>query len=354
MSGRKEFKLPPFPNGWFVVALSENLKKGQIISEQFCGEEVIVYRTASGKPVVMEAYCPHMGANFAHGGHIDGEEVVCPFHHFSFNPSGKCVRIAYGTKPPPQAKTKVWPVREQNGLILAYHHENADLGGEEPKWEVPALPTEGWSEVKFKEWKLESNPQEIAENSVDIGHFRAVHGYDEVKVINDLSIDGPFLNAKYGMSRVANFVGKGGKKVHVEFEVFQWGLGYAAVQAKVVEYGMVSRHYVLATPIDGTNIHLRIGVSLQKSTLKPSKIHPLLAVLPKSFLFPLIHNGYFKGYMNDVSDDFKIWKNKKYVHPPALAKGDGPVVQYRKWARQFHPEGWNAPKRERKLVSEAK
>ena len=343
MSEAKRFSLPPFPNGWFVIALSEQVKKGEILARQFCGEEVVVYRTASGVPVVMEAYCPHMGAHFAHGGHVEGESVVCPFHGFCFDPSGKCVKTGYGTKPPPQAKTRTWPVKEQNGVILAFHHER----GQEvtPEWEIPALSTEGWSEVKFQEWQLPSNPQEIAENSVDIGHFSLVHGYTEVKTINELVTEGPLLNARYGMSRVASFVGKGGKKIHAEFEIFQWGLGYAAVEAKVVEYGMVSRHFVMPTPIDGENIFLRIGVSLQKATLQPSKIHPLLGLLPKGLLFPLILNGYFKGYKNDVHDDFKVWSNKKYIHPPALAKGDGPIVQYRKWAAQFHPEGWNVSSR---------
>ena len=33
-----------------------------------------------------------------------------------------------------------------------------------------------------------------------------------------------------------------------------------------------------------------------------------------------------------------IWTHKRYVHPPALSKGDGPVGLYRRWARQFYPE----------------
>lgn len=350
MSGVKKSSLPPFPNGWFVVCLSENLKPGQLVAETFCGEDVVVYRTAQGKPVVMEAYCPHLGAHFAHGGHVEGDQVVCPFHGFCFDPTGKCVKTGYGTKPPPQAKTKVWPVREQNGIILAFHHEHAGTPAGEPTWEVPPLVPEGWSEVRFQEWQLESNPQEIAENSVDIGHFSLVHGYTEVKTIIDLETEGPFLHAKYGMARVANFVGNsGGKKVHVEFDISQWGLGYAAVEAKVVEYDMISRHYVLATPIDGTNVHLRIGVSLRKD-FQPKNIHPLLGIIPRSWLFPAIMNGYFNGYKNDVHDDFKIWKNKIYVHPPALAKGDGPVIQYRKWAQQFHPEAFKPKKRVRPSV----
>jgi hypothetical protein len=225
---------------------------------------------------------------------------------------------------------------------LAYHDENPDA---KPSWEITALDEDGWSEPQFHEWQLNSNPQEITENSVDFGHFSLVHGYSEVKIINELKLDGPFLNAKYGMSRLASFTGIGGKQIHVEFEIFQNGLGYAAVEARVVEYGMVSRHYVMPTPINGTDIHLRIGVSVNKN-ISPSKIHPLLGIIPKKLLFPLVKNGYFKGYRHDVFDDFKIWKNKKYVDPPLLAAGDGPIMIYRKWAAQFHPKSFLNMKQE--------
>ena len=51
----------------------------------------------------------------------------------------------------------------------------------------------------------------------------------------------------------------------------------------------------------------------------------------------IIHGTAFKGFMHDVGQDFNIWQNKEYVHPPALAKGDGPVGQYRVWCKQFYP-----------------
>ena len=42
----------------------------------FCGEEVMLFRTASGKPALVSAYCPHMGAHFAHGGTVVGERTI--------------------------------------------------------------------------------------------------------------------------------------------------------------------------------------------------------------------------------------------------------------------------------------
>ncbi|MCB9234223.1 MAG: Rieske 2Fe-2S domain-containing protein [Bacteroidia bacterium] len=339
------FELPPYPSGWYLVCLTEKLKPGVIISEKFCGEDVVIFRTASGEPVMMGAYCPHMGAHFAHGGKVEGESIQCPFHGFCFDKTGACVKTGYGTKPPPQAVVKTWHLREQNGLILAFHHPD----GIAPDWEIPVHDEEGWSETRFKEWKIESHPQEIAENSVDFGHFSLVHGYEEVKEFESPRADGPYLKGRYGMARIANFVGKGGRKVHAEFNFTQFGVGYAFVEAQVVEFGLKSRHYVFPTPIDGKQIHLRIATSVNLG-YQPKNIHPLLAVIPKFILTPFLLAGYYREYQKDVSDDFKIWKNKIYVHPPALAKGDGPVILYRKWAEQFYPGGLGIPKREKGVL----
>ncbi len=327
----KVLHLPPFPSSWYAVGLTAELRIGEIKPLQFCGQEVVLYRTQSGEAVLCEANCAHMGAHFAYGGTVEGETIKCPFHGFCFDKSGQCVATGYGTKAPPQAKIKTWPTQEKNGMVLAWHHPEGKL----PTWEIPSLEWAGWSTPQFANWRITSHPQEIAENSVDVGHFRHVHGYDEVKIFEEARTDGPVLFGKNGMSRIANFVGKGGKKIHAEFNYFEYGLGYAYVEARAVEFDLHSRHFVIPMPIDGKEIELRIAVSVRLD-YNPSKIHPLLRLVPKSILDHFILAGYYREYKRDVSDDFKVWTNKAYIHPPALAQGDGPIILYRKWAAQFY------------------
>ena len=64
----------------------------------------------------------------------------------------------------------------------------------------------------------------------------------------------------------------------------------------------------------------------------------LIKLLPNKLATNLVLRGAYKGYCHDVSLDFKIWENKIYIDPPVLAKGDGPVAQYRMWAQQFYYE----------------
>lgn len=42
---------------------------------------------------------------------------------------------------------------------------------------------------------------------------------------------------------------------------------------------------------------------------------------------------------HEVSRDAPFWESKRYLERPALAKGDGPIPLYRRWARQFYPDG---------------
>ncbi len=327
----KDYMFNPLPKGWYVIALSKEVKKGEILARKFMNQDLVVYRTWEGEAVVMDAYCPHMGAHFAYGGTVEeNNDIRCPFHGFCFNKSGSCTKTGYGTKPSPRAKVKSWPVKEMHDIILTYHHPDSEA----PTWEVPDLDMEGWTNILFKEWKMRGNSQETAENAADIGHFFHVHEYDDAEVIEPLTPNGPMLTARYAMTRSAKGLGKKNDHFRMEAHIKKYGLGYSVVEAHVPKYGMKSRQFVMVTPYDDQMVYLRIGISILKVD-KPSKINPFLAVLPKSLVTKIVHKAAFKGYQHDVSQDFKIWHNKKYIHPPALAKGDGPIMEYRAWAHQF-------------------
>lgn len=332
----KKYKgvLPVFPEGWYVVCLSEQLQKGGVVSKVFCGQEVVLYRGNSGKASMLDAYCSHMGAHFGHGGKVEGELLRCPFHGFCFDTDGECVKTSYGTKPSPRTWVVSHHIKEMHGVILGYFHPE----GKKPEWHIPDLNTDEWTPLVFKEWELDSHPQETAENSVDLGHFLEVHNYSDTSVIKPFNTEGPYMNARYGATRNAGMGKKAnGKPISLEFEIYKWGFGYSAVEAHIKDLGMVTRQFVFPTPVDGDKISLRIAMSIKKIEDK-KKINPMLALFPEELLRKLILKFSFKSYQSDVMQDFKIWNNKTYVHPPALAKGDGPVMQFRKWAEQFYHE----------------
>lgn len=328
----KKSPLKETPVGWYVLAESNELKPGEVLSRKFVGREVVLFRTHTGEPSVVDAYCPHLGAHLGQGGTVEGETIRCPFHGFCFNTKGDCVTTGYGTKPPPKAKLGAWPTHEVNGLVMAWYHP----AGEAPEWETPALDWDGWLPTKMKSYDLSSHPQETSENSVDTGHFAAVHGYKSVETLKPLRTEGPYLTTKYAMSRHADFLGFKGGDVRAEFEIHIHGLGYSMVEAYVPQYNLHSRHFVLPTPTEDGRISLRLGVSLLPTHL--GKVNFFLGLMPNALGMSLLHSMYFKHYLGDVMQDFHIWENKCYIDPPVLAKGDGPIGKYRRWVKQFYPQ----------------
>ena len=60
------------------------------------GLHIALFRDENGEAHAVDAYCPHLGANFAAGGKVVGDCIECPFHGWQFRGSdGKCTKIPY-------------------------------------------------------------------------------------------------------------------------------------------------------------------------------------------------------------------------------------------------------------------
>ncbi len=114
---RKSGKIPPaYPTGWYRIEESSVLKNGEVKYIEFFGEHLVLYRGDDGTSAILDAYCPHLGANLAVDGKVVGNCIQCPFHGWQFQQDGKCTFIPYTDKVPEIAKTKAWPVHETNGV----------------------------------------------------------------------------------------------------------------------------------------------------------------------------------------------------------------------------------------------
>jgi nitrite reductase/ring-hydroxylating ferredoxin subunit len=315
------------PNGWFVVATSDELRAGKTLTTAFMSEELVLYRTAGGEARAVTPYCPHLGAHLGQCGHVEGETLRCGFHNFRFDGEGACVATGYGTKPPPTARLGVRGVREQNGLVMVFH----DHAGRAPTWAPPVFDEARWTPTVFRRLSFRGHPQETSENSVDFGHFGAVHGYTKVKALSALRTEGPYLHARYGMTRAVGPLGRFGVTVTSEFDVHVHGLGYSLVEVEVVPYGIKLRHSVFATPTTAGHIDMLLGVSARVPEVGgvPDVVRRTAADWFARFVAI--------AYAHDVGQDVPIWERKRFVPRPALADGDGPVGAYRRWCTQFYP-----------------
>ena len=320
------FPFPSLPTGWFAIQLAHELRRGAVRRCRYFDRDLVLYRTSSGQARVVDAFCPHLGAHLGHGGRVDGEDLVCPFHGFRFAVDGACSGTPYGSKPAKRVRLGQLPCREQGGVLLVWF----DSLGRPPQWNVPELDVDGWSRLVSHRYRVATHPQETTENSVDFGHFTELHSFSSASMSGPLETDGPLLRASYGVTKpLLPFARPGWAALEVDFDVHVWGLGYSLVEVSVPRFGIQLRELVLPTPVHGELLDLRVASMIRR--LPGAPLSSLLAQ-------PLLSLT-FRALRAEVERDIPIWEHKAYCDKPGLAPGDGPVGQYRRWARQFYVWG---------------
>lgn len=310
------FPFPAYPRGWYVVALSSELGPEQLKTVHYLGQDIVLFRTAAGTLSALDKTCPHLGAHLG-GGRVSGECLRCPFHDWAFDAHGKCVDVPYAPKIPPKAAARPWTVREQNGVVLVWFCPK----GEAPSWEPPLLDEAGWTPNRGIRWELASHPQEIGENTVDCAHLAPVHHVTKTTVV---SVE----QREHSMRVVLHLVATGAviqmadEINDVELDVTLHGLGHLVSNTHVITAGLRTRQRIYPTPIDGERIAI-FGVA---NTLE----------MPDPEYTREIDEIFWNAFTTDFAKDFPIWENKAYLERPLLAGGDGPIIKYRRWARQFY------------------
>ena len=319
------------PRGWFAIGQVDDLPRGTLQTHRIAGHEVVAFRGAAGVPAVLDAYCPHLGAHLGHGGRVDGDELRCPFHGFCFDRTGACTRTEYSSRVLPKARLRRWPVVERHGVLLVYY----DPHGAPPAFEIPEVSMAGFAPFLFQHFRLRGHPQETTENSVDVGHFQYLHGYREVQTVAAAVMDGAHLQAHYSFFRpLGRLLGRtlGLRNVIL---VNAFGLGYSRIDVHEQQSGLRLRSLVLCSPRGGGEIDLRVAVALRDPRLDPEAA-PWLRALAPLLLTRAARRALLTEYCHDIEQDFDIWRHKKHLPMPGLAVGDGPIGNFRKWARQFY------------------
>lgn len=174
MTKRREV-FPPqgvggFDQCWYPIALSSELKTGEVIGRPFLDGRVAVFRGENGVASVLSAWCSHYGADLSVGT-VVGNSLRCAFHYWHYGQDGRCNRIASGDRIPPSATQFRFPTLETAGIIWAfngteplYEHPLADI--DEDEWVIRA--------TKIRDFPID--PGLFMCNTFDFQHFRVVHG----------------------------------------------------------------------------------------------------------------------------------------------------------------------------------
>ena len=307
-------ELSTYATGWYVVAAADELPTGNVLSLQYFGQKLVAFRGDSGLAIVLDAHCPHLGADLGVGGTVVGDSIRCPFHAWRFGAGGACVDIPYcqSGKIPPRAKLRPWTVRERNGLIFVWH----DVHGREPSYEIPVIAEHGdpaWTPWTLSLMTIRTVPREIIENVADKAHFPRVHN-TEVDFFENEFIDHIAIQRASGVAYP-----RGGGSDRFKLTATYYGPAYQVTEMEsFLPNKLINAH----TPIDEHSLHLRFGVMLKK-----------LASDEKMARYA---QGYAHNLTVGFGEDVQIWENKAWRDRPTLCDGDGAIGALRRWYRQFY------------------
>jgi phenylpropionate dioxygenase-like ring-hydroxylating dioxygenase large terminal subunit len=161
---------------WYVIALSDEIKPGQVLSRYLLDRRVAVYRGEDGTCHALNARCPHLGANLARG-LVMRNSLRCPFHYWTFTGNGRCAAVPTMSSVPRFARTFSYPLREKYGAVWIFN-------GPEPLFSLPFFAH--WKEDELsstclKPQTLSCHPHVITSNGLDLQHFKTVHELDFVE-----------------------------------------------------------------------------------------------------------------------------------------------------------------------------
>lgn len=333
MATTADYGLGPnaFPRGWFMIAVAADVSSTPQ-AVHFFGKEMVLYRgKGSGRPILLDAFCPHMRVHIAKnttsyivrdGMQVEGDSIRCPAHGWRYNSKGQCDDIPYSTHGiPKSACLKSYTVEERAGCIFMWH----DMEDGAPDFALPTLSEwdrtgEGW--VRWTPDHLGTlpiHPQEILDNMSDIAHFAPVHGSTGTVYFENI-YDGPIMRQRFGS----------GHRTLVDSEALletdTWYTGPGILLCRM-EGKHPSLMMICNTPVKDGEVRVWFAVMAKTAdNHQPTCEEAAIA------------RAYHESGLAAFAQDFELWQHKEPAISVLQIPDDGPFHKGRIWYRQFfHP-----------------
>ena len=170
-----------FRRFWQPVALVEELSEpdGAPLRVNVMGQELVAFRDTKGRLGLLDAHCPHRGAEL-YFGRNEACGLRCVYHGWKFDVEGKAMdlpNIPPGARHHETVSAKAYPTQERGGIVWAYLGPGAE---DLPNGCLPELP-----EVEFTKLDpahryvtkqyVDCNWAQIMEGDLDTSHFSFLH-----------------------------------------------------------------------------------------------------------------------------------------------------------------------------------
>jgi phthalate 4,5-dioxygenase len=200
---------------YWIPALTPNdlIPDGPPMRMRLLGENLIAFKTASGKIGLVQNSCPHRGASLFFGRNEE-EGLRCVYHGWKFDVDGNCVDMP---SEPAESnfKSKVravsYPCVERNGIVWTY------MGSRSEPPALPELPPNLDADCTVNRRMQECNFMQALEGDIDTVHAGFLH-------FGHLASDRDFLKGSADYYTI--------KQREARFEAYEHEIGttYAAVR----------------------------------------------------------------------------------------------------------------------------
>ena len=179
---------PVLFNDWHVVAYASDLKEGKPMAVCLLEEDIVLWRVGDTIHAWRDL-CLHRGTRLSLG-KIENECLICPYHGWTYNEEGQCIRFPAHPQqvPPAKAHAQVYGAQQRYGWIWV------TLG--KPEHDPPAMPE--WDDTSFRKvdcgpYGIRANGPRVIENFLDVTHFPFVHqgflGDPAYPEVNDYDVE---------------------------------------------------------------------------------------------------------------------------------------------------------------------
>ncbi|MFJ7217474.1 Rieske 2Fe-2S domain-containing protein [Amycolatopsis sp. NPDC098790] len=159
-------------NQWYVAAYGREVGR-ELFARTVLGEPIVFYRTESGEVVALADRCVHRRYPLSES-RLDGDQVVCGYHGFTYDRAGSCVSVPGQKRIPRTARVPSYPVVEQDSFVWVWIGER-DLADPAAIPRAPWLADPAYTTVSGRE-PLAARYELLVDNLLDLSHETYLHG----------------------------------------------------------------------------------------------------------------------------------------------------------------------------------
>jgi phenylpropionate dioxygenase-like ring-hydroxylating dioxygenase large terminal subunit len=175
---------------WYVAATGDEITESPL-GRRLLGEDVVLWRGASGRVVAFENRCAHRAFPLSHST-IDGDRLVCGYHGCTYDADGQCVFTPVQPQVPTGMRVPVFPVLEKPPFVWIWLGAPAASASTAPP-HLPWINDPGWATFA-NAWQVGANYMMVHEHYLDFSYAPVLHaaetppGVRSMPAFNDIEV----------------------------------------------------------------------------------------------------------------------------------------------------------------------